>query len=211
MRRPEFVARQGRCPSGLLGRTLAHVMAAETASENAMALELMELQPNDQVLEIGFGHGRTLGKAARIAQHGCVAGVEPSEAMLKVAGRRNRNFIAEGRVELKQGDTQKIPYEDRRFDKVYSVHTLYFWRDPVKDLQEIRRVMKEGGRFVLGFRLKDEKALAEFPASVYTFYTPDEVQSLLREAGFEKIRILSGWALGRGVLFAVAYRIASPI
>lgn len=208
MRRPEFIARQGRCPSGLLGRTLAHVMAAETASENAMALELLELQPDDQILEIGFGHGRTLGKAARIAQYGFVAGVDLSDAMLKVAGRHSRDLIVQGRVELKPGDSRNIPYEDRRFNKVYSVHTLYFWRHPIKDLQEIRRVMKQGGRFVLGFRPKDDTALSEFPASVYTFYTPDDVGLLLREAGFEEIRILGGWALGRGVLFAVAHRTA---
>ena len=206
MKRPEFIARQGRCPSGLLGRALAHVMASETASENAMALELMELQPDDQVLEVGFGHGRTLARAAQIVQNGLVAGVDPSEAMLKVAARHNRNFIVQGRIELKRGDSRRIPYEDRRFNKVYSVHTLYFWPDPIKDLQEIRRVMREGGRFVLGFRLKDEKALAEFPASVYTFYTADEVQLLLRRAGFEEVRILSGRVLGKAVLFAVAVR-----
>ena len=206
MRRPQFIARQGRCPSGLLGRTLAHVMAHETASENAMALELLELQPDDQVLEVGFGHGRTLARAAQIVQNGLVAGVDPSEAMLKVAGRHNRNFITRGRIELKLGDSKRIPYEDRRFNKVYSVHTLYFWPDPIKDLQEIRRVMREGGRFVLGFRLKDEKALAEFPVSVYTFYTADEIQLLLRRAGFEEVRILSGRVLGKAVLFAVAVR-----
>jgi len=206
MKRPEFIARQGRCPSGLLGRALAHVMASETASENALALELLELQPDDQVLEIGFGHGRTLARVAEIVQDGLVAGVDPSEAMLKVAARHNRNFIVQGRIELKRGDSRRIPYEDRRFNKVYSVHTLYFWPDPIKDLQEIRRVMREGGRFVLGFRLKDEKALAEFPVSVYTFYTADEIQLLLRRAGFEEVRIRSGRVLGKAVLFAVAVR-----
>ena len=60
MRRPEFIARQVRRPSGLLGRVLEHVTASETAGENAMALKLLELQADDQVLEIGFGPGRTL-------------------------------------------------------------------------------------------------------------------------------------------------------
>ena len=108
MRRPKFIARQGRCPSGLLGMALAHVMARETASENAMALELLELQPDDQVLEIGFGHGRTLGRAAEIVQNGLVAGVDQSEAMRKVAARYNRDFIVQRRIELNEGTAREF-------------------------------------------------------------------------------------------------------
>lgn len=208
MRHPEFIARQGRCPSGLLGRTLAHVMASETVGENAMALKLLELQPDDQVLEIGFGHGRTLTRAAEILQDGLVAGVDPSEEMLKVATRHNKSLILQGRIELKLGDSRRIPYEDHRFSKVYSVHTIYFWSEPIKGLQEIRRVMRKDGRFVLGLRPKDEKALAEFPASVYTFYTAHQVQLLLRRAGFVQIRIINGSVLRKSVLFAVAHRTA---
>ena len=208
MRRPKFIARQGRCPSGVLGRTLAHVMALETAKANAMVLELLELQPEDQVLEIGFGHGRTLGRAAEMVRNRFLAGVDLSEEMLKVAAHSNRRFISQGKMELKLAESTRIPYPDQRFTKVYSVHTLYFWSEPDKDLQEVRRVLNEGGRLVLGFRPKDEKALAEFPASVYRFYTAEEVQALLRRAGFAQIRILSGWALGRSLLFAVGYRSA---
>jgi len=51
MRRPEFLARQGRCPSGLLGSFIGRVMARETARENALAVELLQLKPTDHVLE----------------------------------------------------------------------------------------------------------------------------------------------------------------
>lgn len=57
MRRPEFIARQARCPSGVLGHLLARVMAIETAADNERALQLLALRPADQVPEIGFGHG----------------------------------------------------------------------------------------------------------------------------------------------------------
>ncbi|UPK37828.1 hypothetical protein IVB18_11310 [Bradyrhizobium sp. 186] len=59
MRKPRFIAEQGRKPSGLLGRIVARVMAKETAGENEFALELLQLRPEDAVLEIGCGHDET--------------------------------------------------------------------------------------------------------------------------------------------------------
>ncbi len=130
MRRPEFIARQARCPSGLLGRVLASIMASETAAVNEKALELLQIEPNDHVLEIGFGHGRTVARAAALAWAGVVSGIDVSHEMVKMAIRRNRRLIKEGRVELQQGDSIRLPYDDGRFDGVYAVHTLYFWSHP---------------------------------------------------------------------------------
>ena len=41
MRRPEFIARQASCPTGLLGRLLARIMATETLAANDRTLELL--------------------------------------------------------------------------------------------------------------------------------------------------------------------------
>src|SRR5438552_513133 len=54
-RRPVFIARQGRRPSGLLGQIVARVMAHETARDNAKAIDLLDVQPTDRVLDIGTG------------------------------------------------------------------------------------------------------------------------------------------------------------
>ncbi len=202
MRRPEFIARQGRCPGGLLGSLLARIMALETAAANATALDLLELLPCHRVLEVGFGHGRTIAHAAARASQGFVAGVDPSERMLEMAARHNRRLIREGRVELNLGESSRLPHEEECFDRVYSVHTIYFWESPAAHLREIRRVMKAGARLVLGFRPKDERTSANFPSTVYRFYISDEVRRLLEAAGYEKIEIVED----RGVAFAVAHR-----
>ena len=126
MRRPEFIARQASHPTGLLGRVLAWVMAVETASVNEKALELLEISPPDHVLEVGFGHGRTIARAAALASAGFVAGVDVSEQMVRMARRRSRRLIEGGRVELQLADSARIPYPDGIFDRVYAIHTLYF-------------------------------------------------------------------------------------
>ena len=78
-----------------------------------------------------------------------------------------------------------MPFPDARFDKAYSVHALYFWKSPVIHLREIRRVLRPGGRLVLGFRTKDDGSGADaFPGAVYTFYGVEEVREMLRASGF---------------------------
>jgi ubiquinone/menaquinone biosynthesis C-methylase UbiE len=187
MRRPEFIARQSRCPSGVIGRLIGRIMATETAPANEHALRLLHLMPTDHVLEVGFGHGRTIQLAADKLPHGLVAGVDLSEQMLRMASRRNRHHIAAGRVALKLSDAMPLPFPDGSFDKVYCVHVLYFWPEPRDQMREILRVLKPAGRFVVGFHARSDARAADFPRSVYRFYEADEVESLLADCGFQAI------------------------
>jgi len=210
MRRPEFIARQARCPSGLLGRVLARIMASETAAVNEKALELLQIEPTDYVLEIGFGHGRTVARAAALAWAGVVSGIDVSHDMVHLATRRNRPLIEEGRVKLQQGDSVRLPYDDGSFDGVYAVHTVYFWSHPHEHLREIHRVMKDGARVVLGFRSReDHQAVANFPSTIYQFYTGDEVSGFLNDVGFSRVQILNQRTSSSVMTFGVAHRLPS--
>lgn len=207
MRRPEFIARQSRCPKGVLGRFIANVMARETAAANAELLSLVELRPADHALEIGFGHGRTIEHAAGQVREGFVAGVDLSDDMVRMASKRLRPFIDAGRAELRRGDSANLPYQGSRFDKVYAIHTLCFWPNPAQHLSEARRVLKSGGRFVLGFTPgEDAQARANFPATVYHFYDTEEVRRMFEEAGFSDVALIHRDGPAHSVVFAVAHR-----
>jgi ubiquinone/menaquinone biosynthesis C-methylase UbiE len=207
MRRPEFIARQSSRPRGLFGRLLGRVMAIETASFNSEALGLLALQPSDRMLEVGFGHGRTIRLAAAQVPQGFVAGVDLSEDMVRMAQRRCLDLAVKGPVELMVGDSRRLAYDDASFDKVLCVHTIYFWEEPIKDLVEMFRVLRPGGRLVLGFRAKsDEGSPSDFPETVYTFYSIDDVSTMLRSAGFEKSAILNAGTPPGEMFLAVARR-----
>jgi ubiquinone/menaquinone biosynthesis C-methylase UbiE len=202
MRRPEFIARQSGCPRGLLGRLIGRIMAAETAGANEEALELLQVQRGDRVLEVGFGHGRTIARAAELAgDTGVVTGIDCSHDMVRMARTHCATLIARGRVVLDEGDSAQLSYPERTFDRVLSVHTIYFWPDPLHDLRECHRVLKPGGRFVLGFRDAADEHAADFPANVYRFYTAQQVCELLRAAGFRSVHVHLGKS---GVQFASA-------
>ena len=149
--KPDFIARQGRRPSGLLGHIVARVMAMETRAENDRALELLELRADDDVFEIGFCHGATLYRAAQIIREGHLAGADFSDVVVKIARGRNHRSIEEGRMDLRLADTASLPFGDESFDKAYSVHTIYFWASLEQHLREVLRLLRPTGRFVLGF------------------------------------------------------------
>ncbi len=210
MRIPEFIARQGRCPSGWFGGLIHRLIALETAPENQRVLDLLDLQPRDHVIEIGFGHGRTLPKTAALVPSGLVAGIDPSPKALQMAMRHNRALIARKKLELTLAPSDHIPYPEGRFDKAFAVHTLYFWARPVDDLREIRRVLKPGGRFVLGFRPRDDETMRNtVPASTHTLYTADQVRAFFEEVGLAPVEMLHQRFSRRLVYFARAHRPAT--
>jgi SAM-dependent methyltransferase len=190
MRKPRFIAEQGRKPSGLLGRIVAHVMAKETAGENELALELLQLRHEDAVLEIGCGHGETLAKAAKFVSRGSLCGIDFSPVMHRHATRRHRRLMAEKRVEFHLGSSDQLPFPDQSFDKVFAVHTIYFWKTPLDHLAEACRVLKPGGRFVLGFRPAEDAGFqATFPSEIYHIRSEAEVARSARDAGFEAVEL----------------------
>lgn len=204
MRRPEFIARHGRRPEGWLGRVLARLMAWETSIENAAALELLEIWPGDRVLEIGFGHGRSIAAAARLTRGGLVAGVDHSPSMVAMARRRNRSLVDMRLADLRQADSLHLPFEDSSFDKAWAVHTVYFWDDLEGHLRQIRRVLKPGGRFVLGFRPASDETMRAFPATVYSFRPAEQLRQALCSAGFQEVALVNRGSAGRGIVFIVA-------
>ena len=185
--KPELIARQSRRPSGWLGEIVARVMSFETAAANRDALEELHAKPDEAVLELGSGHGRTL---ARLAQTTGVrvAGIDPSEVMVRLARKRLRRWIEAGRAEVALASCASIPHRDARFDAALAVHVVYFWSDPRADLREVHRVLRPGGRLLLGYRPRGAETLASLPASVYALRSAAEIEALLAEAGFSAIR-----------------------
>ncbi len=201
----ESVAEQARAPSGLLGRFCFWVMGYETQVHNAIALELLDVQSNDRVLEIGFGHGRTLARLAALAPSGFVAGIDPSALMVRLARQRYRATIERGAMAVSEATGARIPHEDAAFDRVYGVHTIYFWPEPRRDFCEIRRVLRKGGKLVLAFRDKQDAArTTKYPPGIYRFYDEDELASLARDCGFDRIEFQRRRLRGIEIVFMCA-------
>jgi SAM-dependent methyltransferase len=112
---------------------------------NAWAVSLLEVRPDDRVLEIGFGPGLATRELSRIAHEGYVCGIDHSELMLRQATRRNAEGVGRGLVDLRLGSVDALPAFDRPFDKVLAVNVLMFWNESDKRLEALRRLLRRGG------------------------------------------------------------------
>lgn len=138
-------------PQGILGRLGGVIMARTNVDCGAWVTDLLEVIPNDRVLEVGFGPGVIIQRLAKLAVAGHIAGIDQSQEMVEQA--RARNAIAErsGRVELRHGSVERLPFDDNSFDKALAINSMQIWPDPVAGLREIQRVIKTGGSIALGF------------------------------------------------------------
>jgi hypothetical protein len=65
-------------PSGLIGHLVGRLMARKNRERIAWAVDLLAVQPTDQVLEVGFGPGVAIEQVAKLAPAGFVAGIDHS-------------------------------------------------------------------------------------------------------------------------------------
>jgi SAM-dependent methyltransferase len=185
------IRRQFALPHGTLGRYAGWTMAFANAGMNRFTIECMAVTPADQILEIGFGPGALVERLAQLVPDGVVAGIDPSATMLAQAIARNQEAVEAGRVDLRLAGISAIPFADGRFDAVCTVNTIYFWPNPVSDLAELRRVLRDGGQVVITFRVKrlrDGPWVVSTRTPAFRDHSLRGVRDLLREAGFEDIR-----------------------
>lgn len=142
-----------------MGWIAGQLMAMRNGSRSEWVFSQLDLKPTDRVLEIGFGPGNDIARASRAAAY--VAGVDHSEVMLRMASKRNAQAIQEGRVKLELGTAGQLPYPEAQFDRVFAINSAQFWKDSVKTLTEVRRVLKPSGWVVLAVQPRSKNATEE--------------------------------------------------
>lgn len=178
-------------PSGLVGRLTARLMRRGNAALNLWLLGLLDVQPEDRVLEVGFGPGVALDALLAGAADGFVAGVDASALMVQQARTRHATAIATGRLAVRQGDAAALPFGEATFDRACGTHVIYFWPDPVAAMRELRRVLRPGGTLALGYQQREhmpEVALRTTGTIASRLYGPGEVEQVVHEAGFVAVR-----------------------
>ena len=143
----ERVVAQFRKPDGGAGQLAGWVMAHRRSNRrrNERTLELLDLQPDDRVLEIGYGPGFAIKLASETITEGKIFGLDHSPIMFQQARRRNAREIAAGRVELVVGDILSPPAQFPAFDKIFSVNVVQFWPQPEAAFGALKALLKPEG------------------------------------------------------------------
>ncbi len=134
--------------------------------------EVLAPTPGEQMLEIGPGTGYyTLEMASWIAPGGELAIFDIQQEMLDHTLRRAGERGLEN-ISPTLGDARELPYEDTSFDSVMLTTTLGEIPEPERAIAEIARVLRPGGRLVVGELFGDPH-----------FTTPGRLEQLGTDAG----------------------------
>lgn len=122
--------------AGWLLRRLYRVIADGLAATSA---------PDAAILDVGTGPGRLMVQLAQRRPDLHLAGVDPSEDMIRRARRHADTAAADDRVDFRVAGTETLPFPDDTFDVVVSTLSAHHWADPAIAVPEQARVLRPGG------------------------------------------------------------------
>jgi ubiquinone/menaquinone biosynthesis C-methylase UbiE len=178
------IAKQLGCPEGEHGIKTGEMMHTNNIGMTSAAIDALNLQNGETVLEIGHGNGGHIAQLLSKAENLNYFGADISVTIIAEAEKINQDFIAKGKVHFKLTDGNSLPFDNHQFDKIFTVNTIYFWTNPVEYLNEIKRALKPNGILALCFADKNFMQNLPFTAYGFTLYEVEKVKGLLEEAGF---------------------------
>jgi ubiquinone/menaquinone biosynthesis C-methylase UbiE len=129
--------------SGVTGVLAALSMIPGREPDARLAVDLTGLVPGETVLDVGCGPGTAIRRAAKVGA--TAIGVDPAPVMLRCARLLTRPG---GSVSYRRGAAEHLPVRDGEANVAWSIATVHHWADLDAGLQEIRRALAAGGRFV---------------------------------------------------------------
>ena len=147
-------------------------------------------------LELGPGGG-VLRERLLASGAASVAGLDHSPDMLDLCRQRNAQAVADGRLELKLGDAETIPWPDETFSVAVSANVFFVFERPQAVLAELHRVLDSSGRLVIVTSPGPlpPPSLRNWWVAVWgralRVYSDDEMAAMLGAAGFQDVRVES--------------------
>ena len=182
-----FFSEQARRPDGLFGRMVMSIVFDQgNAFLNDFVNELMSVQNDDRIIEIGSGTGKLIYRMAQQIDKGLIEGVDFSKVMVSIARKRNKKNITNGKVKILESNFDEMPFEKESFTKACSINTLYFWPEPLHTAKKIADILKPDGKLILAFEDIEQLKQRKLNQEIFHLYSKGEVQDLLSNAGFSK-------------------------
>lgn len=179
---------QAMRPHGVGGRLFAVAMEWINTSAYQRAARLIGPSAGDRVLEVGFGTGALLTMLAPRMSGGLLAGVDPSELMVKQTRARLARYASTVQLDIRQGTDRDLSWPDASFTCIAALHSFQFWPDPEAALQRIRTLLRPSGRLLLVLRSHGQHRPDWLPNAISR--STDElggaIQALLR-VGFGRV------------------------
>lgn len=183
-------ASQLRKPEGEEGIKTGEWMSKGNVHIIRDTLKALNAATDDNILEIGMGNGffvnEILQKSGGINYTGC----DYSELMIGQSKEINSEWISRGQAKFVLSDLSSLPFKNETFNKILTINTIYFWDDNIKALNEIKRVIRPNGIFIIGFRPKHQTEKYPFTRYGFNQYSKTEVSDLVSKNGFSVVDVI---------------------
>lgn len=180
----KFIASQFKRPTGVIGILTSNLMIKGNDKNYDRLIRDLELQPDDKILEIGYGPGLGIHKLAEICSSCTIHGIDFSKLMYIRAGWYNKDYVKAGKVQLQYGDFLKVPVASNDYDKIFCLNVVYFWNELSVPFQKVFTILKNGGSFHMYMAGKSFLEKSKAPDSIFNKYSIDQVVEALKAAGF---------------------------
>ncbi|WP_173917742.1 class I SAM-dependent methyltransferase [Halobacillus sp. Marseille-Q1614] len=175
-------------PRGLLGMYFGEKMVRQHKPETLWTIELLRNIEDKSVLELGCGAGYAMKHILSRDNVKEAVGIDLSPVLIRSAAMRNKKAVIEGRAKLVEGDVKQLPFQSEHFNKVFSIHSIYFWDQLPDTVSEIHRVLKPGGSFIITLSDgKDDEKWEGIESLMKDKFIP-----LARERGFHNVELVRG-------------------
>jgi SAM-dependent methyltransferase len=175
-------------PSGPIGWVTTRTIMEAPAMYRRLG-EVLQVTPDDEVLDVACGSGAFLAQEAEGARR--VAGVDLSEIQIGLARRKLAPRIAAGTADVVWGDAAQVPWPDGSFTAVTCMAAFEVFPDPGRVLAEMVRVLRPGGRVVLniGERVEPETRTHRVLDTMWVWSEAD-VLELVERAGLADVSVI---------------------
>ena len=176
-----YFSKQAKRPSGLFGRFfMSRIFDKGNLELNSFVKETMAIKKSDRILEIGCGTGSLLKIIANELENGIVEGIDFSKTMISIAKKKNKRNISKKKAIIRLGNFDELQFKSNSYDKILSVNTIYFWKNPVMTISKAFFLLKANGMMVLGFHSKEEMEKMDLDENIFQLYSLQDVVHLLK-------------------------------
>ena len=185
-----------RFDTGISRQVEAVYTAPDVVEQRRVVRAALALRPGDRVLDVGVGPGLLAAEMApEVGPSGRICGIDISDSMLAIANTR-ANVPGGPGIELELGSATNIPHPVESFDVVVSTQVFEYVDDVPAALDEVRRVLRPGGRVVLldtdwdsvVWRSSDDarmgRVLTAFEEHLADPHLPRRLGDVLEKSGF---------------------------
>jgi arsenite methyltransferase len=180
------VAGQLGRPHGVLSPFVARALNRGNEKAIVAAVDAAQAPRGAVVADIGFGGGVGLQLLLDgIGDDGVVHGIEIADDMLRRARSRFAGDVRAGRLRLASGSLTELPLDDGSVDALITVNTVYFISELDAACGELARVLRPGGRAVIGIGDPDVMARLPFTKHGFTIRPVGEIAAALQNSGLQ--------------------------